>query len=122
MSPELRFPMAFTPDACASRIPEKLVTSRWSEVGARSTLLMKARQYGLRLTVNAGYIVVDVNSGSTDPGLAVWAHASDRELGRRHAHDGPVRCAAFAPDGTLAASGGEDGRILIWRTKGAPPK
>src|SRR5262245_3654569 len=31
------------------------------------------------------------------------------------AHNGPVRCLAYSYDGTLLASGGDDGTVMLWR-------
>lgn len=46
-----------------------------------------------------------------------WAHLkgrTDRRLAQMDGHAGMVMCGAFAPGGAVAATGGTDGRVLLW--------
>ncbi len=62
---------------------------------------------------------------SRDGRRAVFAHGAalvfvDTAAGEARellaTHDGPVRAAAFAPDGSLAATGGDDNVVRVWNT------
>ena len=44
----------------------------------------------------------------------VLAGGPVRELLRVPGHDGPIRCVAFAPHGTMLATGGADGQVILW--------
>jgi predicted NACHT family NTPase len=46
--------------------------------------------------------------------VRVWDPASDKEIRRWKAHQGPVLSAAFSPDGTILATGGDDQLLKLW--------
>jgi WD40 repeat protein len=55
-----------------------------------------------------------VASGSQDRTVKLWEARTGRLLATMAGHTGGVRSVAFAPDGTLLVSAGNDGSILIW--------
>ena len=55
-------------------------------------------------------IFVGTNKGE----VAVYDARTGAELLRSDAHRAPVRCFAFSPDGSLAASGSDDTTALVW--------
>ena len=53
--------------------------------------------------------------------LYTWSSATglgDEPLRRIQGHDAPIRCLSFHPKGRILASGGADGRLLLWRSDG----
>ena len=48
--------------------------------------------------------------------LKVWEVATRRLIGRLNGHTGWCVSLDFSPDGTLLASGGRDGRAILWST------
>jgi WD40 repeat protein len=50
----------------------------------------------------------------------LWDARTVRRLAALREHRGPVLSLAFSPDARTLASGGEDGRIVLWRA-GPPP-
>ncbi|MBW4695482.1 MAG: hypothetical protein KME27_27350 [Lyngbya sp. HA4199-MV5] len=71
-------------------------------------------------------------SGSQDQTIRLWSiapetaqiHDSNRPrpvtaqpINTLHGHNSWIRCIAFSPDGTLLASGGSDGIIIVWEVK-----
>ncbi|HEX2727019.1 MAG TPA: c-type cytochrome, partial [Beijerinckiaceae bacterium] len=59
-------------------------------------------------------------SGSFDQSAIIWALDRGAALQVLRFHDGAVNAAAVLPDGRFV-SGGEDGRIAVWRTGEATP-
>ena len=46
--------------------------------------------------------------------IRLWEVATGENIATFHGHTSDVQCIAFSPDGTLMATGGHDGVILLW--------
>jgi len=76
------------------------------------------------LFANAGFPINDIAllrgggqvvTASADGILRVWDLASGQIVRALTAHEGAVLAVAASADGTLIASGGTDGRLVLWR-------
>jgi eukaryotic-like serine/threonine-protein kinase len=72
--------------------------------------------YGLAFSRD-GLSLVPVGRDRT---VRVWDPLTAEEILTLKGHEAPVRTAAFSPDGTILATGGDDGAIRLWRAPATP--
>lgn len=68
----------------------------------------------LAVTAGGGLWKDGMWTRGTDHAMRLWDVRSGGELRGFKGHDAPVRSVALAPDGKSAATGGEDGTLLVW--------
>jgi WD40 repeat protein len=86
--------------------------------------IVESRQVGLRYLKAVGWSLAHHSDhehfalGLADGTVRLCSHAmkGERDLA---AHEGSVKVLAYAPDGSLLASGGADGIVKIWDTTSA---
>ena len=84
----------------------------------------KGKQVANFFVQNASTMAVTFGSDGTvfataqqDGSVRIFETTSGRHLARLVAHDGAAKTVDFHPqDGTTLITGGEDGRIVVWRT------
>ena len=55
--------------------------------------------------------------GCPGPGqLLVWEWQSETYVMKQQGHGGAMQCLAYSPDGSLVATGGDDGKVKLWNT------
>lgn len=64
---------------------------------------------------SAPHLKASPSVAPSTPPAPPLASAAPAVIGQAALHDGPVRCIAVSTDGSLAASGGEDGKIHLLR-------
>ena len=57
------------------------------------------------------------NFGNEDGRILLWDIATGKLLAEHKAHDGKIHTLVLSPDGTLLASGSEEGTVRIWDVK-----
>lgn len=51
---------------------------------------------------------------SPEEGIRLWDINTGKEIASTTGHKTPVNCVAYSPDGTILASGSDDGAIILW--------
>jgi WD40 repeat protein len=80
-----------------SRRPDDVVATAWTSASVAEPRLL---------------------AGTENGSVFLWDAATGKELFRLAGHRGPVYSVAFSTDGVYAATGGRDGTIRVWDTRG----